>query len=412
MVRLLTLALVAALAACGGADPGSDAVRLQVSGEPEETAVYEALANAYTKKYPDRKIELVRVASKGDHLARLSSAFAAGNPPDTFLLNYREYAQFVARGALAPVGPGLEQRGLDLRDYYRQPVEAFTYRGALQCMPQNVSSLVVYYNPALFKAKSVPEPKPGWGWRDFANTAKRLSGGEVHGLGMEPTLVRLAPFVWANGGEIVDDEAKPTRLTLDTPAARGAIEFLAGLLRDPAVVPDLKQQQAQDLETRFASGKLAMYLGSRRDTPKFREVSGLDFAVAPLPVGTREATLLHSDAYCVARQSRHAGAALDFIRYAIDEQGQRLTALSGRTVPSLTAVADSPAFLAPGRPPAGSQAFLDGIPRLRRTPVLPTWPEIEDVTDEELTQLFYAEKFDVDAALVELDRRTRPLFRS
>ncbi|MGH3716392.1 MAG: ABC transporter substrate-binding protein, partial [Micromonosporaceae bacterium] len=345
----------------------------------------------------------------GDHLARLSSAFAAGNPPDTFLINYREYAQFVARGALQPVGPGLEQRGLKLGDYYQQPVEAFTYRGALQCMPQNVSSLVVYYNPAVFSARGVPAPAAGWTWNDFADTARRLSGGDVHGLGVEPTLVRLAPFVWANGGEIVDDPAKPTRFTLDTPAARGAIEFLAGLIRDPKVVPDLPQQEAQDLETRFAAGKLGMYLGSRRDTPKFREVSGLKFAVAPLPVGKRQATLLHSDAYCVAAEAPNADAALDFIRYAMDEQGQRLAALSGRTVPSLKSVADSPVFLDPARPPAGSQTFLDGIPHMHRTPVMPAWPEIEDIADEELTQLFYARKFDVDAALRELDRRTRPL---
>ena len=27
-----------------------------------------------------------------------------------------------------------------------------------------------------------------------------------HGLGVEPTIIRVAPFVWSNGGELVDDE--------------------------------------------------------------------------------------------------------------------------------------------------------------------------------------------------------------
>ena len=28
-----------------------------------------------------------------------------------------------------------------------------------------------------------------------------------YGLGVEPSIIRLAPFVWSNGGDIVDDSA-------------------------------------------------------------------------------------------------------------------------------------------------------------------------------------------------------------
>lgn len=409
---LLALALAAGSAAgCGNsADGEAGVLRLQVSGEPEETAVYRALVNAYQAKHPGRRVELARVGSKGDHLARLSTAFAAGNPPDVFLLNYREYAQFAARRALAPVGPSLGRHGVDLDAYYRQPVEAFTYRGALQCMPQNISSLVVYVNRKVFQDKGEPLPRPDWGWREFAETARRVSGDGVHGLGVEASLPRVAPFVWGNGGDIVDDPDQPTRLALNTSAARRALDYLVGLTRDGRVTPDLTAQKAQDLETRFAAGKLAMFLSSRRDTPVFREVRGLDFDVAPLPTGKEPATLLHSDAYCVARRSEHADAAAQFIAYAVGEQGQRLTALSGRTVPSLRSVATSPVFLDPAKAPASSQVFLDGVPHLRRTPMIPTWPEIEDVADEELTRLFHDPRVDVRDALREIDRRTRPLF--
>ena len=36
-------------------------------------------------------------------------------------------------------------------------------------------------------------------------------------------MIRLAPFVWSNGGEIVDNPRRPTRFTLDTPKAREAL---------------------------------------------------------------------------------------------------------------------------------------------------------------------------------------------
>lgn len=406
---LIACALVTMACTADASDAG--VVRFQVSGEPEETAVYSALAKAYRVAHPERRVEIVRVADKDDHLARLSSSFAAGNPPDVFLLNYREYAQFVARGALKPVGRALEERGLHLGDYYQPPVDAFTYRGALQCMPQNVSSLVVYLNRDLFEAAGVPLPEAGWTWREFTRTAQQLSGDGVHGVGIDSSVIRVAPFVWSAGGDLVDDPERPTRFTLDTPAAQRALTDLAALLRDERTSPSLKEQTAQDLETRFTTGKLAMYLGSRRDTPKFREVRGLDTAVVELPVRNNPATILHSDAYCLARSTANAEAALDFIAFAVGEQGQRLAALSGRTVPSLKSVAESPVFLDDTKPPAGSQAFLDGIGHMRATPVIPTWPEIEDIARDELSRYFY-EGTDLDEVIAELDRRTRPLFEA
>ena len=43
---------------------------------------------------------------------------------------------------------------------------------------------------------------------------------DQYGLGTEASIFRLAPFIWQNGGDIVDDPDKPTRLTLDTPEAK------------------------------------------------------------------------------------------------------------------------------------------------------------------------------------------------
>jgi multiple sugar transport system substrate-binding protein len=400
---LLVLPLLAA--GCGGgAGSGQDgAIRVQVSGEPEEIAVYRALVTAYHKRHPGERVQLVAVAKKDDHLARLATSFAAGGPPDVFLINYREYAQFVARGALAPAGPLLARQGVRMADYYRQPVEAFTYRGALQCMPQNISSLVVYYNRALFDRAGVEYPAAGWSWERFAATARRLTRANAHGLGMEPTLIRAAPFVWSNGGTVTTGE--PPRLTLNTPPAREALEFLLGLR--PAM-PDKTELAAQDLETRFTSGKLAMLLSSRRDTPQFREVAGLDFDVAPLPVKDEPAGILHSDGYCVAAKSRHQDAAARFIAFAVGRQGQTLTALGGRTVPSLVSVAKSGAFLDPGRAPKSSQVFLDGIPVIQRTPVHPRWTEVDEVVEAELTRAFH-DGAPLDDVLGRIDGRTREM---
>lgn len=150
MRKLLVLVLAGVLVAAACTDPGDGGdgegrIRVQVSGEAEETAIYDALVDTFENDNPDIHVELTKVADKDDHLAKLTTAFAAGDPPDVFLVNYREYAQFVTRGAIEPFEGHLEQAGIDRELYFPQPLEAFTFAEALQCMPQNISSLVVYW---------------------------------------------------------------------------------------------------------------------------------------------------------------------------------------------------------------------------------------------------------------------------
>jgi multiple sugar transport system substrate-binding protein len=411
-VALLAAGLLAAACAGGAGDGTAEADRLvvQVSGEAEETAVYDSLVQEFEAANEGIDVELVKYAEKSDHLTALATSFSAGDPPDVFLVNFREYSQFVARGAIEPIESHLARAGIELADYYEPPIEAFTYDGELQCMPQNISSLVVYYNIDLFARAGLEPPRAGWTWDDFRATAKELTAGDVYGLGIEPNVIRIAPFVWSNGGDIVDDLWAPTRFTFDQPEARAALEFIVSLVRDDRVVPSEQELVAQDLETRFAAGKLGMLLSSRRDTPVFREVAGLNFDVAALPVAKEPASILHSDGYCIAAASERVADAARFIAYAIGPEGQTLTALAGRTVPSLKEVATSGAFLDPAQQPASSQVFLDSIPHIRRTPVIPTWTEIEEVAEEILTRAFYDPGYTIDDALRELDEATRPLF--
>jgi ABC-type glycerol-3-phosphate transport system substrate-binding protein len=74
----------------------SGEISVQVSGEAEETAVYEAAVNAFEDSNDNISVELIKVADGDDHLAKLTTAFAGANPPDVFLINYREYAKFDA----------------------------------------------------------------------------------------------------------------------------------------------------------------------------------------------------------------------------------------------------------------------------------------------------------------------------
>jgi multiple sugar transport system substrate-binding protein len=425
---LIGLLAAAVLAGCGGSEGGGGQVRFLLFGDPEEVRAYRELVAAFEEREPGAHVQLVEASDRTDLIARLSTSFAGGTPPDVFLVNYRFYGQFAARGVLEPLEARVEASDVfDVDDFYDVAIEAFRWDGVLTCLPQNVSILVVYYNVDLFEQYGGRRPRGGWTWNEMLGAAQALTvdangrpiragdpdaGGRtaaIYGLGVEPSLIRIAPFVWSNDGELVDDTERPSRLALDTPAALTAVtEFLA--LRTPyGVVPSDVEVEAEDDEARFAHGRLAMLLSSPRSTPTFRTITNFEWDVAPLPIHRRPAGILHSDAYCMTRASERKDEAWRFIEFANSPEGQRIVARTGRTVPSLIEVSRSPAFLDPSAPPRSSQVFLDGIESIRRVPTISTWPEIEDAAAGVLENGLYLGQ-PAEQVVRELDRVTRPLF--
>ena len=415
--------LVAALAACGGDGGGSGGedvsgeVSFLVFGEPEELKAFRGVVDGFREIEPDVSVKLIEANDREDLLARLSTSFAGGTPPDLFLLNYRFYGQFAAREVLEPIEGRLQgSDAFDEDDFYPQAMDAFRFDGELVCLPQNISSLVVYYNRALFRQANVPEPKAGWTWNDMVERAIKLTrdtngDGDIdqHGLGVEPSIIRIAPFVWSNGGEVVDDEEAPTRFTLDTPEATEAMDAFFALRREHLAIPSEQEVEAEDDETRFQNGREAMLLSSRRSTPAFRTITAFDWDVAPLPRHGEQAGILHSDAYCMTKASENKDAAWAFMEFALGPEGQRITARSGRTVPSLKAVAQSNDFLDPSLKPANSEVFLDTIPAIRRVPTISTWPEIEDASGPILEQGLYR-GLPAEEVAKQLVEKTAPIF--
>ena len=387
-------------------------ISFQVFGDPAELNVFKEVVAGFNKAHPGPTVNIIHVPNQGDHMSKISAAFASGDPPDVFLINYRRFGQFAAKKVIEPAGPLLAKSSTLKEDmYYPQVLEAFRYKGELQCIPQNISSLAVYYNKDMFKAKNVAEPAADWTWNDFLNTALTLTQDtngdgktDVYGAAIEPQIIRVAPFVWQNGGEIVDNPDKPTTFTLKEGPAREAVQFFMDL-RTQGVVPTEAEAKAEDGETAFMNGRVAMVFQSRAATPSFREIKGFQWDVAPLPMGKQKASILHSDAYCIAAASKNKDLAWAFVEYAQGVEGQTIAAKLGRTVPSLKSVAESPAFLDPTQSPANSKMFLDIIPTMKLVPVLSTWPKIEGTANEELEQAFYKLK-SVDDAIDMMTKET------
>jgi multiple sugar transport system substrate-binding protein len=414
---LLSMLVLLLVAGCT-TPPPLQRTSFMVSGSQEEYQAYQTLVEAFQADNPDYRVELRYVPDDADYRRRLAADLSARNAPDITLLNYRRIAPFADQGAFTPIGPYLEGSSvIQESDFYGPAIDAFRYQGQLWCLAQNVSSLVVYYNRALFDAADLPYPAAGWTWDDFVAAARALTvdldGDGVtdqFGAGIDPSLYRLAPFIWQAGGELVDNPVSPTRLTLENPAALQALQWFTDLQVQEHVVPDAAAEAARDDVSRFLDGTLGMYFNSRRSVPTMRTIETFDWDVAPLPRLVQPAGILHTDGYCLSASTENRDAAWKFIEYANSPKGQEVVARTGRTVPSLRSVAESAAFLDPAQKPASSQVWLDVVPTLRMVPVIANWPAIEDTASKEIERAFYGQA-GVDEAAQAADALAAELFQ-
>lgn len=410
------LAVMAIVGTACSAKSERTVIQFQASGDAPELGAFQTLIDAFEDANPDISVELVGIASSGDHMAKLAASFATGDQPDIFLVNYRRFGQLARNGAIDPIGPLFDDGTIDKEDFYDVAINAFTVDGVLQCGPQNVSSPVIYFNTELFADAGIEPPNEGWTWSEFVNIAKKLTldkdgdgKTDVYGFGVQPELVRLAPFVWMAGGEVVDDTEVPTKTTLLGAPAVEAMQWFLDLQRKHKVSPAQEEAAAEEFDEGFSEGRIAMYMDSRKEVPAFRAVDDLQWDVLPLPKGKVQASVLHSDAYCIASGSEKKDAARKFVTYALSREGETVLAKTGRTVPSLRSVAVSDAYFAPGEKPEHAGVWLDALSYMRVLPNIAAWNEIESKADPIVEEWYYS-KEPAEALGIEIDLATRALF--
>ncbi len=392
---------------------------LAVYGARPVLDAYAEIAARFSVTHPETKVKLQPYPTHDAALAGLRTAQAAGNPPDLFLMDHDDLSEFTAGKALQPVDALLAERQVDFGDgYTRSGLEAFSADSALQCMPLDVSPLVVYYNPKLIELDPIAEPganavsqEDGWSLEEFGRAALQPRAPGQRGLYIAPDLEQTAPFVWSGGGEVVDDDEDPTRLMLSEGTSADAMRQLLELVRDPALTFSQTALARRSALERFKDGELGMLLGYRDLTPELRDHPDLIFDVMPLPKISSGATSATMSGLCISSASEQPGHAADLLAEVISEEGAATLAKTGYVMPSNLSVLNDDAFLQSGKRPLHAGVFGREVRDIRLLPSTPSWPLVRDAAAASLAQLFYQPVIlPLEAKLAAIDDASEPLF--
>lgn len=411
------------------ASPTSEPVSLDVAvyGDARRLRAYQQIADAFTEKRPNVTVTVHTFPDADTAAAQALDALELGAGPDVFLADQESLPALVATGALQPVDRLLEARGVEFGDdHQRVALTSMSADSRLQCMPAEMSPLVVYLNTRLvprrqLAADGVTVPRgvnTSWSWQDFNTTARTVAGidqlGPVKGVYLPPSVEGVTAFVRSAGGDVVDSVFEPTTLDLASDEALTALDQLSSLARDPAVSLTREDLKAQDARGWFTSGQLGMYVGTRDDLPALRAAKGLHFDVAPLPGMGRAASVSDVNGYCINSATDHVSAAADFVTFAVGEEAARIAARSDVIVPSRLDTIHEDAFLQPGEEPRNSQAFVTSIRRSEPMPYDTAWPRVASLVEGSVRRLFMDPNIDVESVLQptmeRLDKRSEAMF--
>ena len=393
---------------------GPVTLRFGVYGDKNLRQAYEKIARVYGNGHPDVNVEVESTRTEAEAVDKLDHQFSVGDEPDVFVASQDEVPRLSAEDRVQPVDQLLEARGVTFGDnYQRLGLEAFSAEQALQCMPYDVSPLVILYNQGLVPFRRLIEPgddpltpETGWTWEQFAKAVRLMSRDGVNGVYVEPGLSPLMALVRSAGSDIVDDPRAATTLTLDDDGTRSALEDVLDVLREPRYTPSPQQLQRQDAVTRFAQGKIGMLVTTRAVVPELRKADDLDFDVFPLPRMARPRTVADVTGFCLSSSTEHLEEAADFLAFASGEKGSKILAETGAVVPAHLPTLNSLSFTQPGEQPETVLAFPEAVARAGVTPYVPGWPQLEKAMQPELERMFYAPVIDLDAMLPRMDEES------
>lgn len=430
---VVAVALLLPLAACE-ADPGPDPgptrspdgppsrLTFGAFGAEEELTALKEVTDSFNAESDDARVELVGSRDENE----LRASLEAGEVPDVFMVSRDDLAWLLEEGLTQPVDALLDERGLDFGDTYsREGLQAFSAEDRLQCMPYDISPMVIFYNRELvdfdrmaLRGLDVPVETPNdlrsltqsWDFDEFTAAAEFASRPrrQTRGVYVEPTLEALAPFIYSGGGQLFDDATDPTSLAFSDGDTEAALERSLALLRSPLVTPSAPELAEDTPLEMFKAGKLAMIEGYRRLVPELRETSGLDFDVIAMPVLEQAGTVGEVTGLCLSAKAASTPASADFLVHLLSTPAVAQVAATGYLVPANLEVALSDDFLQPGRAPEHSGVFNTSVRSITFPPLLTTWPELEAAVADSLQKLLNQPVIDDLGALTEqIDEESR-----
>jgi multiple sugar transport system substrate-binding protein len=348
--------------------------------------VHRKVWKAFEESRPHVTLDINEIAFTTD---KLLTAVAGGEPPDAAYIHPNDLPAVAGPGAYANLDEYAKRdKSVDLKVLFPKVLEFHKFKGVTYQLPYHSGPSIIYYNKTLFQRLGVKTPEEydragQWNWHTGWMEAVRLlttdrDGAKTYGFDGRTGIHFINVPIWANGGDIFNQDLSETRLHL--PASAEAIQRYADMWTKLAAVPDGANWQ------HFAQGHIGMVFGFRGMGPLYRTIKDFELGMWHTPGGTAgKFTRSGPSGYGVVTGAKQPDEGWEFCKYYIGAAAQTILFSAGFNVPMTSRKEDLEAFRKDLAPWEREEVYLEAQDkRLRPMAPLPLkWREVNAIWNRE-----------------------------
>ncbi len=344
----------------GSGDAASEGEKVTIKfaawGGPEETQELQDLVDQVNETASNYKIELIPIPN--DYYTKLQTMISGNTAPDIFYLSQEWVPSYASKNVLLDITEyANNDAGLDLGDYYDEPLRTSTYGDSLYGLPWISQPVVMYYNTAMFDEAGIPYPDNTWDWDKFREIAKELTkdtndDGRLDQWGFTANGWPPADiWVKSMGGGFFTEDGE---VVLDSPESIKGLEILHAILHEDGSVPQASTIEQQGLAEMFKAGRVGMFFGGASDD--LDRIENLKVEATVVPQGTERATFNWIASVVASAKTKNP----DITYEALRDMTEAIH--NWKIVPPVKSLTDKIQEIEPRKPDSTVEAIKESMP--------------------------------------------------
>lgn len=248
--------------------------------------------DAFNQEFQGKFSAKINFLPYDQYWQKIQLQYSADQPFDIYYWDVQAYAHYKSGLLLdnqaAAAAAGLE----DTSKYPTALWDPWRFNGTdLYPIPENIQSVVMFYNKTHFDNAGIPYPDATWTWDKVVEVAGQLQkkdGDKVTQWGLDVGDIGgvwwgLQALSWAAGTAFFDRPLEPTKFQMTDPANVEAFKFIQDLMWDKHVAPQPDERDAVGQAGGFAGGVISMQPSGTWNVTGFQQMTD-EWDMAPLPL--------------------------------------------------------------------------------------------------------------------------------